>query len=326
MLRSWLTVLSAWLGALRTILYAELRDVSLGLPMHPRWFLMRMLGRFERGKSLVMYLRRRRTRRHVHGNGYQRQDTIFPDVDIEHAIDCLKKDGVYLGLHLPEEVVRQIVKFAAETYCYGNHKPHWGFYYSRKDIASRKLNINFLTGDYYNTFTCKAIQSVVEDPNLLKISQNYLTGFPVHQGTNLRWSFATTSSAFDRYRANQTFHYDLDDYCSLKFFFYLTDVGTDDGPHVCILGSHVSKKFAWKVFRGTYDDDQVMNYYTAGRMKFIYGNSGYGFVEDSSIIHKGATPLKNDRLILIIEYALRDYAMQHDHIAESELQPIDFSG
>ena len=164
--------------------------------------------------------------------------------------------------------------------------PHWGFHYDRKDMVSRKLNINFATGDYYNTFTCRPIQQVVEDPMLLKIAQIYLGGLPVHQGTNLLWSFCKSSSEFDRYKANKTFHYDLDDYCSMKFFFYLTDVCINDGPHVCLLGSHKSKKFLWKVFRGNYHDDQVMHHYKSDRVKFIYGTSGYGFVEDSSIIHK----------------------------------------
>jgi hypothetical protein len=108
-MRSWVPVLSAWLGTLRTILYAELRDVSLGLPRHPRWFLMRKLGRFERGKALVLYLRRRRAQPHIPGDGFQRQDTLFPDLDIEHAVDCLKKDGVYRGLRLPKEVVQHIL-------------------------------------------------------------------------------------------------------------------------------------------------------------------------------------------------------------------------
>jgi hypothetical protein len=109
----------------------------------------------------------------------------------------------------------------------------------------------------------------------------------------------------------------------MKLFFDLTEVGTDDGPHVCILASHKSKRLLWKIFRGHYRDDQVMNYYKSDCIKYVYGTSGYGFVEDSSIIHKGLTPTKNDRLILIIEYALRDYAMQHDHISESELECID---
>jgi hypothetical protein len=287
---------------------------------------MRKLGRFEWGKALVMDLRRRRAQPHVPGDGLQRQATLFPDLDVQHAVDCLKKDGVYQGLCLPKEVVQHIRQFADETCCYGNHTPHWGFHYQSKNLASRQLNISFLTGDYYNTFTCQAIQRVVEDPMLREIAQHYLTGVPVHQGTNLRWSFATSASTFDRYRANQTFHYDLDDYCSMKFFFYLTDVGPDDGPHVCIVGSHTSKKLSWKVLRGTYHDEQVMRYYPPDRVKIIYGTSGEGFVEDSSIIHKGLTPLNNDRLILIIEYALRDYAMQHDHIAESKLHSLDSSG
>jgi hypothetical protein len=322
MRRSVVPSLFALLESARTILYRETRDVYYGLPKHPRWFIMRKLARFESMKSLINNLRRHTTQLEVNHDVSKYSNTIFRGMDTDHVIDCLRKDGVYVGLHLPMDMVEQIMQFTKDVHCYGIGKTEYGFYYDEKDKVSRKLNRTFSGAYYYNTANCRAIRMIVEDPLLLKIARGYLGGHPMHQGTELRWSFATNLSEFDKLRTNQTFHYDLDDYCAMKFFFYLTDVGIDDGPHICIVGSHKSKKFLHKLLRGIYNEEETINFYKKENVKVICGNSGYGFVEDIFVIHKGLTPVKHDRLILIIEYALRDYGMQHDRIQESQLKSI----
>jgi hypothetical protein len=273
-------------------------------------------------KALVNYLRCRATPFDVNRDVSRHENTVFHDLEIDRVIDGLRKDGVFLGLHLSQDIVKQIVQFAKSAQCYGNGKPYCGFHYHEKDRIARRFNINFSTADYYNTSKCNAIKMLIEDPIVLKIASIYLGGPPMHQGTRLRWSFCADSSGFEKYKYNQAFHYDLDDYSAMKFFFYLTDVGMHDGPHVCISGSHKLKRLSHKLFRGIYNEEALVNYYKPEKFKFIYGNSGYGFVEDASIMHKGLTPVKNDRLILIIEYAVRDYGMQHDRIKESRLKCI----
>ncbi len=57
--------------------------------------------------------------------------------------------------------------------------------------------------------------------------------------TRTWWSFPTkTASEADLSRASFKFHFDLDDWRMLKFFFYLSDVDADAGPHVYVRGSH----------------------------------------------------------------------------------------
>lgn len=312
--------LPAWYEYARSALYREIRDVYWGVPKHLGWFIMRKLARFESMKALVNYLRCRATPLDVDCNLSQPEDTIFPGTDINYVIDCLTKDGLYLGLDLPESVVQQIVQFANDTPCYGNGKSYFGFYYHEKAEVSKKIGKEFSIADYFNTYECDAIQMIIKDPVLLQIARRYLGGSPVHQGTRLRWSFRNDSSEFEKYRYNQTFHYDVDDYCAMKFFFYLTEVQSGDGPHMCIVGSHKSKKFLHKILRGHYHEKNVLNFYKSRDVKSIYGNPGCGFVEDIFIMHKGLKPVNNDRLLLIIEFALKDYGMQHDRIEESRLK------
>lgn len=73
----------------------------------------------------------------------------------------------------------------------------------------------------------------------------YLDAEPVFTGSRLWWNFAVNDEK--KYDYNKTitfFHYDLDDYACLRFFFYLTDVDSNSGPHVCVRGSQLNKKFA----------------------------------------------------------------------------------
>jgi hypothetical protein len=40
-------------------------------------------------------------------------------------------------------------------------------------------------------------------------------------------------------------------------------------------------------------------------------------------MHKGFATIQEDRLVLILEYALRDYGMQHDAVDKSRLRGLD---
>jgi hypothetical protein len=73
------------------------------------------------------------------------------------------------------------------------------------------------------------------------------------------------------------FHRDVDDFSFVKFFFYLTNVGASDGPHVCVLGSHRrAPVLSWR-------DRLTLRRYTD---------------EDTTCVHKGTTPTGNPRLLL----------------------------
>jgi hypothetical protein len=268
-----------------------------------------------------------RHKRLVQRSGYvtgtSQRHSWFEGIHVEQVVQQLRCNGLYIGIHLPQAVVRELVDIAMGTPCYGNGRPTWGFYYHEKEVTARQLGVDFTTADYFNTSAYAPIQCIIDDPVLRHIAATYLEGDPVHQGTFLRWSFGTNLSDYEKYKYSQMYHYDLDDYQSLKFFFYLTDVDANAGPHVCVLGSHKVKKFSHQVLRGKCSDEKITDYYGAENVKVIYGAAGSGFVEDTFCLHKGLSPLHGDRLILIIEYALRDYGMQNDRIETSRLKLAD---
>ena len=317
-------MLKAFFENVQMISYREARDFCKGFYTNPRWFLMRKIGRFESVKALVGFCRRyRREAAPPIPLVPHPQETIFTDLDIDRTLDALGRDGLCLGVDLPLDVVDEIVQFAHQTRCYGNGKPDWGFFHHDKEEVSKQLGLKFTTADYFNTSESQVIQRVLNDPALVAIAREYLGGTPVHQGTRLRWSYGVELSELEQYKYSRTFHYDLDDYKAIKFFFYLTDVDLHAGPHVCVRGSHTTKRFSHRILRGRCSDEAVIKYYGTDKIVVICGPAGAGFAEDTFCLHKGLDSIQENRLVLILEYALHDYGMQHDEVEKSLLRDLD---
>ena len=54
---------------------------------------------------------------------------------------------------------------------------------------------------------------------------------------------------------------------------------------------------------GRQSDKAVLNYYGQDNQLIIEGESGFGFVQDPSCIHRVISPVKADRLLLQIRYS-----------------------
>ena len=123
-------------------------------------------------------------------------------------------------------------------------------------------------------------------------------------------SFAVkNASEQDRSDAAQKYHMDVDDYRFIKFFFYLTDVDENGGPHVVVKGTHKHKKFAHQLKLQRFSDQEMVTEYGADKVDVLCGLAGYGFIEDTLCFHKGYPPLNRDRLVLQVEFGLRDYGI-----------------
>ncbi|MGV0028822.1 hypothetical protein [Phormidesmis priestleyi] len=286
-------------------------ELYLGLTKNPRWLLMRNIGRFECVRSLLQVVSKAP---HLEDCALK-SDSVFTEINIPQVVKSLNEESLYRGINLPTDLVQEILKFAKSEVCYGDRKPNFEFYYLQKEQAQSQYRKSFVTANYFNTAeACPAIATLIHDPTLWAIAAAYLGVKPVHVSTRLWWSLATEASEHDRRKAAQMFHYDLDDYRFLKFFFYLTDVDLTTGPHICVLGSHRHKRFMHELFRKRFSDAAILQYYDAEKVIKICGNAGFGFVENTLCFHKGEPPLRGDRLMLQIEYATRDYGMQHDYL------------
>lgn len=282
-----------------------------GLTKNPRWLLMRKLARFKVVRSIVLSLTKCSNKKYL--SLIDDSNSLFVDVNVDDTVNHLKSSGLCLDINLPAHTVAEIFSFAQSTVCYGNRKPEFGFYYHQKEQAQQKSGSQFFMGSYFNTaLLCPAIKKIQNDPKLLATAAKYLGSQPIHQGNQMWWSFAGKTTYREQSQAAQFFHYDIDDYRFIKFFFYLTDVDERCGPHICVRGSHNQKKLAHVWLHQRESDQDIIDYYGRESLVKICGQAGCGFVEDPFCFHKGMALLHQDRLILQIEFATTDYQMQHD--------------
>ena len=300
----------------------QVEDFVKGIISRPRWFLMRKIGRFNFIRSVVSSVVNGRYRLPLHET-YSETSSIFKNINTDTVVEALNRDGVFLGINLPKDIIEEILLFSYSTRCYGHKLTQNGFFYSDKEKANIKYGKPFLSSSYFNTSElCPAVKRLESDPVLLNIAAKFLKSRPVHIRSRIWWNFVSEAKNYERYQAAQIFHYDLDDYKFLKFFFYLTKVDLCSGPHVCVLGSHHNKKLSHLLPRKLHTDKEIIDYYGADNIKTICGEPGFGFAEDTFCFHKAAPPINRDRLILQIQFGIFDYQLRQDIIDPSKLKNI----
>lgn len=296
------------------------------LTQYPQWFVMRKLARFHFVRSWAFACAVRSQQSDYKTFSAFAPTAVEPsveEVDASLITDCLLSKGMFAGLQLLEPVRQEIVDFAYSSTCYGNKNPKWGFPVKRLEEAQALCDRPILTAGYFNSEQhCPAIKALRQDPNLLAIAAAYLQTTPVHVSSSLWWSFPVKSNILQQSKAAQVFHCDIDDYRFLKFFFYFSDVDNESGPHTYICGSHTKKPLLQQCLRGRATESFLLNYYGRSNVKELCGSSGWGFVEDSFGYHKGAPPRTKPRLMLQIEFAMRDYGTQQDHFEEAQLERL----
>jgi hypothetical protein len=279
----------------------------------PSCLLMTIFGRFNFVRNFYKSFAKRRARSQTstrlnHRSPYP---SIFRDVDLENISNTLNKNGLYVGLTLPQAYLEKLVDFAAVTTCYGDKKYEYSFNVSQRLEAEKQYGRQFHLAQYsqidLNQFS--VIQKIRSDSTLIDVAARYFGVEPVYLTSRLFWTFTNNLEDYSMKQTNCYFHYDLDDYSCLRFFFYLTDVTSSSGHHVCVQGSHINKKIAHILSRSHIErsDDEIMRHYGSDKVISIDGQAGLGFIEDSMCFHKATRPLHRDRLMLQVTFAMNDY-------------------
>jgi hypothetical protein len=221
----------------------------------------------------------------------------------------IAKNGIYPGLRLRKEIVGRFMEYADRAPCFADNSDDFSFLYSEKEKAEQEAGRKFRLGRYdYTLNACSALQALASDSQLLAIARAYLEAEPVLIGARMWWSFALPGEKTKEAAGGQQFHYDLDGYRAVTFFFYLTDTGPDCGPHLYIRGSHRQKPLRHLVsMYKMRTDAEIETYYGPERQVLVCGPAGFGFAEDTFGFHKGLPPESRDRLVVQVRYGLRDY-------------------
>ncbi len=277
------------------------------LTYNPKLFLMRKLARIEFIRNWVSSLSK------FHRQSYemsQETPSILDNINIDAIVSGIRSDSYAPGIHLPQAVIQEILDYAQSAPCYADRNSSASFYYGEKEKAETILGRKIRLGSYFNAQGCAAVRKLENDPTILAIAAQYLEAPPVHIASELWWSFPVEGTPMEQLKAAQVFHYDLDDYRFIKFFFYLTDVDLSSGPHILIRGTHKNKKLSHQILGvrcASKPDGDIVDCYGAENLVTICGSAGLGFAEDATCFHKGTLPTQKERLLLQIEFAINNY-------------------
>lgn len=283
------------------------------LAQDPRVFLMRKFARFEIVRDLAAsVLKSRAKSRDISQEGA----SILGTLDASAIAATIETDSCYQGLQLPEATVQELLKFASSTVGYLNRDTKRPWRCKSIENPSAGLPKNARVCSYMSNGKQSAtIKKIEQDPGILAIAAKFLGAQPVHMGSELSWNFPVRGNEIDRRKAAQVFHYDLDDYRFIKFFFYITDVDTSSGPHAYIRGTHKGKKLLHQLIGtrcASIDDKKIADIYGAQNVVTVCGKAGFGFVENATCFHRGSEPTQKPRLMLQLEYAINDYGNIHE--------------
>jgi hypothetical protein len=249
--------------------------------------------------------------------------SLFPGLDIDDVVRSLDRDGLCLGLRLPAETLAELRDWADQNPCYGNRNPKWGFLVRDRARAEERAGRRFTLARYHNaSVECPAAKRLANDPVLHEIARRYVGRRAKLIGTQMWWSFVHDATEAERNEFAQLYHFDLDDFRFMKFFFYLTDVDATAGPHVFVRGTHREKRLRHMYPMRRLEDDDVVRAYGAERVVTIEGRAGDGFAEDTFGLHKGAPPSKTPRLLFQLEFAVNSYGFSEDVVPRDQLAMI----
>ncbi len=231
--------------------------------------------------------------------------------------EVMASEGYYTGLSLCDEKIQQILTFAFTTPCYGNrnrHKPLW--IDSLEAARQRNGDQPYQVASYQQDIErCEVVLSLKSDPLLLALAKRYIGHDPVYYRSELLWTFPENPSSeivYTRY-----LHCDINDYRNVKFFFYLTEVDRDSGPHSYLKGSHKRRGWLQQLRGGKIYPDQeakLIAFYGADKLMAICGPAGAGFMGDPYCLHRGGLPKQTARLMLQLEFGSRLYQSCHAHL------------
>ena len=85
--------------------------------------------------------------------------------------------------------------------------------------------------------------------------------------------------------------------------FCLTDTDLQSGARVMIPATRRRKPFAWLPGRTRRTGAEVMRHDKASDALTIPGPAGFGFLQDSSCLHKATVPVTRPRLVLQVRYS-----------------------
>ncbi len=297
---------------------SRLRRISARIPTYltdlrenPAWLPMFILARTMVGRRAHWLGARTASKADSPGR------TMFEGVELDDIVNELRTNGLFAGLRLPPSIHQAIAAFARETPCFGNFDRKLELRADDHAEAEERFGRSILSGHHFErVMDCEAALAVQRDPLLLDIAKHYLGAQAQLITTRIWWSFPTKSaSEADMNLASQDkYHFDLDDWRMLKFFFYLNDVDEGSGPHVYVRGSHNRRALRHQLtLLVGHPADDVLSVYGKDSPVTLTGEAGLGFVEDPFGFHMGTVAKTSPRLMMEVGFGVSKPSRRRFH-------------
>jgi hypothetical protein len=174
--------------------------------------------------------------------------------------------------------------------------------------------------------------AVATSPRILNIVQEYLGGPPTIVDICAWWTVPTVTEDYGAH----IFHRDKDDFRACKMFLYMTDVGTEDGPHIFARFTHdphftrtfldekgLSHELMTSLYEGNgrHIAEQIPKIF-GDQIFEITGKAGTAFLESTYGFHRGKTAKRNRRGLFQVMYALMPYPLRLQRFATVALDRL----
>ncbi|WP_027038527.1 hypothetical protein [Mesorhizobium ciceri] len=245
------------------------------------------------------------------------RNTMFAGASRQDIVCALRSDGIFSGLVLPTVIHEDIAAFARCTPCFGNFDRRLEFMPTERAEAEARFGRALLSGHYFErVLGCSAVLAIQGDPLLLDIAAHYLGGQAKLATTRVWWNFpsAAVSHLDKNFASPDKYHFNLDDWRMLKFFFYVTPVDGSTGPHVFVRGSHNRRplKHQLSCLLGR-PAKEVLSVYGEQNPITLTGGAGFGFVEDPFGFHTATVPARSPRLMMEVGFGVSPPSRRRFH-------------
>ncbi len=223
--------------------------------------------------------------------------------DVMKIVDAVNKKGYHvLEQKLPAQLVKDVhAYFSKEPAKYLDVDNGEKVQYSKKRVQFDPNNVISPRYQYEGAQVVANddLLNLVFDENFNHIAQEYLSLKPILDLAVIWWSAPAKGKGANR--AAQMYHHDQDRIKFLKFFFYFNDVGSTNGPHCYVPGSHTDIP---KGLRrdGRFTDEEIEKIY-GNRGDEIEGKAGSIIAVDTRGLHKGKQLTEGHRLLFQIQYS-----------------------
>jgi len=257
----------------------------------------------------------------IKSTGKERMENVegilgyIDEKELKEMAHKMKKDGYYIfNSCLSPAKIRSIVNFAMEEPVH-YLDPETG----KQSVEKIKYDPKTPISPRYNfpresILKSEVLQDLIFDDSLMAFAQEYLGCKPILDHLAFWWSQPFKGKA--KSEAAQLYHFDMDRIKFMKFFFYLTDVDTYNGPHCYVKNSHT--KLPPEISRdGRFTDLDIEKIYGTQNMLELVGKKGTIMAVDTRGMHKGKDLINGERLLFQIEFAISMFGQNYSALPKS---------